>query len=88
MQLGFLTPVRCGIAEKFKILIGISLPNKRYYCLIPRSIKHFSQFSAILHQKSCLETPYNATAVILVCEQSLWRIDSRQRQTGRSQNET
>ena len=41
--------VRCGIAEKFKILICISLPNKRYYCLIPRSIKHFSQFSAIPH---------------------------------------
>ena len=41
--------VRCGIAEKFKILICISLPNKRYYCLIPRSIKYFSQLSAILH---------------------------------------
>ena len=41
--------IRCGIAEKFKILICISLLNKRYYCLIPRSIAYFSQFSAIPH---------------------------------------
>ena len=39
----------CGIAEKFKILICISLPNKRYYCLSPCSIKYFSPFSAIPH---------------------------------------
>ena len=41
--------VRCGIAVKFKTLICISLPNKRYYCLIPRSTEYSSQFSAIPH---------------------------------------
>ena len=40
---------RCGIAEKFKTLICMSLPNKSYYCLIPRSIECLSQFSAIPH---------------------------------------
>ena len=39
----------CRIVEKVKKLICISLPNKRYYCLIPRSIECFSQFSAIPH---------------------------------------